>query len=188
MQSKWENVVEYNLSESGVHPMQLGELLALNGTTVADLAQGGSPDPLATLQTLQGALRGYLEDRVRNDLTPVVHERIGDRDDLRTFYDEVCLPTLDLTTDVVFEQVNRWASGEVDSRALQEALSAILLSLTGRSAVVATDVLLAETQGRIQDLLEDVAPRAGDLAAELGASNDMAEIIDHSVGWNQNIA
>ncbi len=38
MQSKWENVVEYNLSESGVHPMQLGELLALNGTTVADLA------------------------------------------------------------------------------------------------------------------------------------------------------
>ena len=28
MQSTWENVVEYNLSESGVHPLSLGELLS----------------------------------------------------------------------------------------------------------------------------------------------------------------
>ena len=27
MQSTWENVVEYNLSESGVHPLDLKELL-----------------------------------------------------------------------------------------------------------------------------------------------------------------
>ncbi len=27
MMSKWENVVDYNLSESGVHPLQLGELV-----------------------------------------------------------------------------------------------------------------------------------------------------------------
>ena len=27
MQSTWENVVEYNLSESGVHPLTLKELL-----------------------------------------------------------------------------------------------------------------------------------------------------------------
>jgi len=31
MMSKWENVVDYNLSESGVHPMTLGELLAMDG-------------------------------------------------------------------------------------------------------------------------------------------------------------
>ncbi len=30
MMSKWENVVDYNLSESGVHPMTLGELLSMD--------------------------------------------------------------------------------------------------------------------------------------------------------------
>jgi aspartate/methionine/tyrosine aminotransferase len=38
MQSKWENVVEYNLSESGVHPMLLHELLEMNGQTTESLA------------------------------------------------------------------------------------------------------------------------------------------------------
>jgi aspartate/methionine/tyrosine aminotransferase len=38
MMGKWENVVEYNLSESGVHPLKLGELLALAGRSVDDLA------------------------------------------------------------------------------------------------------------------------------------------------------
>ena len=38
MMSKWENVVDINLSESGVHPMTLGELLALHGTSMEELA------------------------------------------------------------------------------------------------------------------------------------------------------
>jgi aspartate/methionine/tyrosine aminotransferase len=38
MMSKWENVVEVNLSESGVHPMTLGELLALAGLDPAAIA------------------------------------------------------------------------------------------------------------------------------------------------------
>ena len=38
MMSKWENVVDYNLSESGVHPMTLGELLAMDGKSPNELA------------------------------------------------------------------------------------------------------------------------------------------------------
>ncbi len=38
MMSKWENVVDYNLSESGVHPMTLGELLAMDGKSPNALA------------------------------------------------------------------------------------------------------------------------------------------------------
>lgn len=38
MMGKWENVVEYNLSESGVHPLTLGELMALGGRNVQELA------------------------------------------------------------------------------------------------------------------------------------------------------
>ena len=38
MMSKWENVVDYNLSESGVHSMTLGELLAMDGKSPNALA------------------------------------------------------------------------------------------------------------------------------------------------------
>ena len=38
MMGKWENVVEINLSESGVHPLKLGELMALAGRTADELA------------------------------------------------------------------------------------------------------------------------------------------------------
>ncbi len=39
MMGKWENVVEVNLSESGVHPLKLGELMALAGRSVGELAE-----------------------------------------------------------------------------------------------------------------------------------------------------
>jgi aspartate/methionine/tyrosine aminotransferase len=38
MMGKWENVVRYNLSESGVHPLTLGELMALAGRDARELA------------------------------------------------------------------------------------------------------------------------------------------------------
>lgn len=37
LQSTWEKLVEYNLSESGVHPLRLGELLAAGSATAEDL-------------------------------------------------------------------------------------------------------------------------------------------------------
>jgi aspartate/methionine/tyrosine aminotransferase len=47
MMSKWENVVDVNLSESGVHPMTLGELLAMDGREPNDLAGVGMFYPQA---------------------------------------------------------------------------------------------------------------------------------------------
>ena len=41
MMSEWENQVDINLSESGVHPMTLGELLAMDGREAGDLADVG---------------------------------------------------------------------------------------------------------------------------------------------------
>ena len=38
MMSKWENLVDINLSESGVHPLTLGGLMDLDGGSVEDLA------------------------------------------------------------------------------------------------------------------------------------------------------
>ena len=45
MMSKWENVVDVNLSESGVHPMTLAELLELG-----DLDLGSVGDVLINPQ------------------------------------------------------------------------------------------------------------------------------------------
>jgi aspartate/methionine/tyrosine aminotransferase len=52
-QSTWENLVRYNLSESGVHPLTVGELLAVSGTSLDELAavrlgypQSNGTDPL----------------------------------------------------------------------------------------------------------------------------------------------
>lgn len=36
-QSRWENVVRFNLSESGVHPLSIEELLTLSGGSLSDL-------------------------------------------------------------------------------------------------------------------------------------------------------
>jgi aspartate/methionine/tyrosine aminotransferase len=47
MMSEWENAVEINLSESGVHPMTVGELLALDGREPSDLAGIGLGYPQA---------------------------------------------------------------------------------------------------------------------------------------------
>ncbi len=47
MMSEWENAVDINLSESGVHPMTLGELLALDGREPGDLADIGMFYPQA---------------------------------------------------------------------------------------------------------------------------------------------
>jgi aspartate/methionine/tyrosine aminotransferase len=47
MMSEWENAVDINLSESGVHPMTLGQLLAMDGREAADLADIGLSYPQA---------------------------------------------------------------------------------------------------------------------------------------------
>ena len=47
MMSEWENAVDINLSESGVHPMTVGELLAMDGREASSLADIGMFYPQA---------------------------------------------------------------------------------------------------------------------------------------------
>jgi aspartate/methionine/tyrosine aminotransferase len=47
MMSEWEHSVDINLSESGVHPMTLGELLAMDGREAGELADLGMFYPQA---------------------------------------------------------------------------------------------------------------------------------------------
>jgi aspartate/methionine/tyrosine aminotransferase len=65
-QSTWENRVAYNLSESGVHPLTLGELLALAGGVAADTLRAvGGVGALDLLQLGYGQSNGSDELRAR---------------------------------------------------------------------------------------------------------------------------
>jgi aspartate/methionine/tyrosine aminotransferase len=68
-QSTWENRVRYNLSESGVHPLTIGELLALSGTSPDELAavrlgypQSNGTEPLRA--AIAALYRGATADNV----------------------------------------------------------------------------------------------------------------------------
>lgn len=67
MQSTWENVVEYNLSESGVHPLTLGELVPqdrLEGilqTNLGYLQTNGTPE---LRETISGMYPGTTADNI----------------------------------------------------------------------------------------------------------------------------
>ncbi len=69
MMSKYENFVEFNLSESGVHPLTLGELMALAGRSVGELGDMliNYPQANGTIelrQTIAGLYRGAGADNV----------------------------------------------------------------------------------------------------------------------------
>ncbi|MFT4538117.1 MAG: aspartate/methionine/tyrosine aminotransferase [Planctomycetota bacterium] len=61
MMSKWENVAEYNLSESGVHPMTLAELMQMAGKTVEELGklEIGYPQTNGTLELRETIAQMY---------------------------------------------------------------------------------------------------------------------------------
>ena len=69
MMSKFENFVDFNLSESGVHPLTLGELMALAGRSVSELGDMliNYPQANGTIelrQTIAGLYRGAGPDNV----------------------------------------------------------------------------------------------------------------------------
>jgi aspartate/methionine/tyrosine aminotransferase len=69
MMSEWENVVDVNLSESGVHPMTLGELLAMDGREPNDLADVGMSYPQANgTPELREAIAALYDGATRDDV------------------------------------------------------------------------------------------------------------------------
>ena len=69
MMSEWENVVDVNLSESGVHPMTLGELLAMDGREPNDLADIGQFYPQANgTPELREAIAALYEGATKDDV------------------------------------------------------------------------------------------------------------------------
>jgi hypothetical protein len=145
---------------------QLGQdvaklLLTSIGGIVTDTASG-QVDARATLVALLDALRTFIRSTLDTTLLPAVRECLGDRGDLRLYFEEVMVPALRLSTDVTFEQALAWNQGSADPSTLKEALSSVLMMLVGRSLVVTLDVITAEAQKKVRDLFYQLADHVDD--------------------------
>lgn len=117
----------------------------------------GQPDAQATLAAIADALRTFMSEQIHGELVPVVRDRLASRPDLRTYLDEIFLPTTDFTLETVFGAVLDWPRRGADREALKEVLSGILMKLVGRSLVVTTDIMLAAAQAQMHGLLTALA-------------------------------
>jgi hypothetical protein len=132
-------------------------ILAKLLTNAGSLNISGSTDPSDTLDAIADALAGFLADKLEAEIRPMVAPHLQGRESLRLYFDEVMVPSLRTTVDLVFVQAKSWASGGFTPKAFTEALSGILMMILGRSLVATTDVLLADAQGTLRDQLLEIA-------------------------------
>lgn len=117
----------------------------------------GQPDAQATLAAIADGLRTFMSAQIHDELAPVLRNRLASRPDLRSYFDEVFLPTTDFTLETVFGVVLDWPRRGADREALKEALSGVLMKLVGRSLVVTTDIMLATAQAQMHGILNGLA-------------------------------
>ena len=70
MQSLWENVVDYNLSESGVHPLRLKDWLQpeeLEELAAVEIGYTRPTAPRPCARTSPGCTRGWTRNRSRSE-------------------------------------------------------------------------------------------------------------------------
>ena len=131
----------------------LAELL----TNAGSLDISGTTAPSDTLDAIADALGGFLADKLDAELRPIVAPYLEGRESLRLYFDEIIVPSLHTTVDLVFVQAKNWAAGTFTPKAFTEALSGILIMILGRSLVATTDVLVAQAQGALRDQLLEIA-------------------------------
>jgi methyl-accepting chemotaxis protein len=98
-----------------------------------------------------------MSEHIHDELAPALRNRLASRPDLRSYFDEVFLPTTDFTLETVFGVVLDWSRRGADREALKEALSGVLMKLVGRSLVVTTDIMLAAAQAQMHGILNGLA-------------------------------
>jgi hypothetical protein len=131
----------------------LAELL----TNAGSLDISGSTAPSDTLDAITDALADFLADKLEGELRPIVAPHLEGRESLRLYFDEIMVPSLHTTVDLVFVQAKNWAVGSFTPKAFTEALSGILIMVLGRSLIATTDVLVAEAQGALREQLLEIA-------------------------------
>ncbi len=154
---------------------QVAEILLTQLGPFKNNAQG-RPDVQASLSSLAGGLSSFLEDGVRQQLEPIVQNVSSENPDLRLYFDEVLMPSMSLSTDLVFDRILTWDTDPIDKSVFTEALSSVLIMLLGRSLAVTTDILMTTAQREMQDLMFDLA----DHVDEVGLVDTLTPLVGNS--------
>ncbi len=139
--------------------VSLVTLVLKNGGSFA--AGGGTVDPARALQFFSSGIEKFVETQLTTQLRAGLDPYLQNKPDLRIAVDEILLPSLKFTVAVVFQEAANWAHSNLDSKPLTEGLSGILLGVLSRSLVVTADILLAESQKNVSNLLLGAAQQAG---------------------------
>ncbi len=126
-------------------------------TNAGSVNISGSTDPSDTLDAIADALADFLSDKLEGEIRPMVRPHLEGRESLRLYFDEIMVPSLRTTVDLVFVQAKSWAAVTLTPKAFTEALSGILVMILGRSLVATTDVLVVQAQGALRDQLLQIA-------------------------------
>lgn len=122
----------------------------------------GNFDDVATLREFAFGLRLFLADKFEAEVVPAIRAAVpSTRPEPLMAVDEVLVPSMHMVMDTCFDQVVGWASGAVSQKALEEALSSVIMSVIGRTLVLTGDVLMAATQEQTVDILRALARPPG---------------------------
>jgi hypothetical protein len=131
------------------------QLLRNIGSVVAD--NSGQLDARLTFAAMTNGLRQLALQEIRGQLAPILRERMLARPDLKTYFDEVFMPSVEFTLNTVFAMVENWPQHGSDRDRLKEALSGVLMKLVGRSVVVTADIMVAAAQSQMNVIMNDLA-------------------------------
>lgn len=176
----------------------LGMFVGDLGTAKSDIARlmmtslgsvmkdaNGDFDDTAALREFAHGLRLFVADKFEAIVVPAIRDAVpSHQSELLMYVDEVLIPSMHMVMDTCFEQVVRWATGQVSQKALEEALSSVIMSAIGRTLVLTGDLMIAATQEQTVEILEALArepgvasPPSSIIAVPSGFAEAAAEII-----------
>jgi hypothetical protein len=139
----------------------LSLVLSNIGAFVPDAS--GTVRATTTLGVVRDGLRTFFDQRVDAELRPALLDLADESRETALFADEVLLGSLRTVVRVLFDRILAWDSATaVTQKNVRELCSALMLSLTGRSLVVCSDVLLVKGLQSVQGELRVVAGRVDD--------------------------
>jgi hypothetical protein len=141
------------------------------GSVIAN--SNGQLDAQSTLAAFTSGLHAFTQQELHDRLVPALRAHLLDRPDLKTYFDEVFVPSIDFTLDTVFGAVENWAQSGLNQDRLKEALSGILMKLIGRSLVVTADVMTAAAQNQLRGIMTG-------LADEVEAPNGIVAVLSRA--------
>ncbi|HXN50022.1 MAG TPA: hypothetical protein VN893_25445 [Bryobacteraceae bacterium] len=167
---------------AGSNATGLAEGLSLVLSNIGAFATGGDGDPSSTasLQVLRSALVQFFNVQVDATLRPALLGLSGDSRDAALFVDEALIGSLRAVTGDLFDRLLAWSQGDdISQRTLREFCSNVIMTLAGRSLVVAGDVLLTKALEAIQAELRALANHVAD-------ANGVAAVLSQLTGLDRD--